>query len=159
MQIGKSVSLFLNYCCSKQLRERSIHTYEQALNLFVCWLDESEGIDSVEQIGEMTICNYVLHLQERGKYTVAVNERSGDVNHPENRRDYMAQISSTTINNYLRSIRAYMNWLVEVEVIAKSPMRRIKLLKQQRKPRDFMSDTEVKELILNTAVEKKKANR
>ena len=147
MQIEKSISVFLNYCRSKQLRPKTIRSYEQGLMLFARWLRVSEGVDLVEQICEMTLRDYVLYLQERGKYTDRVDDRSERINRPANRRDYREQISNTTINNYLRAIRAWCNWLVENEVLDKSPMRRIKLLKQQRKPKEFLTDDEVKELM------------
>jgi len=147
MQIEKSISVFLNYCRSKQLRPKTIRSYEQALLLFARWLRESESVDLVEQVYEITVRDYILYLQERGKYSDRVDERSEKINRPANRRDYRDQISNTTINNYLRAIRAWCNWLVEQEVLDKSPMKRIKLLKQQRKPREFLTDDEVKELM------------
>ena len=147
MQIEKSISVFLNYCRSKQLRPKTIHSYEQSLRLFARWLRESEGAVLVEQVYEMTVRDYILYLQERGKYTDRVDDHSARINRPANRRDFRDPISNTTINNYLRAIRAWCNWLVEQEVLDKSPMRRIKLLKQQRTPREFLTDGEVKELM------------
>ena len=147
MKIDRSITLFLNYCRSKQLRPKTLQSYEQTLALFAKWLRESEKIEEVEEIMEITIREYMLNLQERGKYSVCVNARSKEINYPEHRMDFMAALSNTTINNYLRNIRAYINWMVEMEMIAKSPMRRIKLLKQTRRPRDYMTDDEVKYLL------------
>lgn len=147
MHVEKSIGLFLNYCRSRQLRERSIQSYEQALRLFAVWLREGEGIEDVDDIRERTVREYSVHLQERGKYAARANEHSARINRPENRSDYLNQMSVTTINNYLRNLRTYFNWLVEDEVLDRSPMHRIKLLKNQRKPREFMEDAEVKELL------------
>lgn len=55
----------------------------------------------------------------------------------------MGAISNTTINNYLRSIRAFFNWLVEIEALTRSPMRKIKLLHQQRKAKEYLEDNEL----------------
>ena len=52
-----------------------------------------------------------------------------------------------TINGYLRYIRVYLNWMVENDILDRSPMRRIKLLKQQRQPKDYLNDEEVKLLL------------
>ena len=147
MKIEKSIQLFLNYCLSKQLRPKTMLSYEQALVLFKNWLKESEGIEDVEDIREITIRNYMLSLKQRGKYTVCADLRTRSANNPERRGDYKAALSNTTINNYLRNIRAYFNWLEESEVIQKSPMRKIKLLHQQRTPKEFLSDDEVKHLM------------
>ena len=87
MQIEKSISVFLNYCRSKQLRPKTIRSYEQALLLFARWMRKSEGVGMVEQVCEMTVRDYILYLQERGKYTDRVDDRSEKINRPTNRRD------------------------------------------------------------------------
>ena len=111
MKIDRSITLFLNYCRSKQLRPKTLQSYEQALGLFAKWLRENEQIEEVEEIKEITIREYMLSLQERGKYSVCVNAHFKEVNYPERRMDFMATLSNTTLNNDLRNIRAYVNWM------------------------------------------------
>ena len=55
MKIDRSITLFLNYCRSKQLRPKTLQSYEQTLALFAKWLRESERIKEVEEIREITI--------------------------------------------------------------------------------------------------------
>ena len=146
MKVDRSLELFSNYCRSRQLRPRTMQTYRQSIRLFAAWLRERE-IEDVEEIHEMTIRDYILDLQERGKYAACYDARTKAFNCPEHRTDYMERLSNTTINGYLRTIRVYLNWLVDIEVLNRSPMRRIKLLKQQRKPKEYLNDDEVKLLL------------
>ena len=50
MKMERGITLYLNYCRSKQLRPRTIGSYEQALRLFARWLREAEGIENVEKV-------------------------------------------------------------------------------------------------------------
>ena len=88
----------MDYCQSKQLRPKTMKSYEQALQLFARWLREEMEIDDVEDVKEPHIRSYIVDLQKRGKYTFCVNDRSKTANHPQNRRDYRQQVSNITIN-------------------------------------------------------------
>ena len=103
------------------------------------WLKESEGICDVERVKEGHIRRYIMELQSRGKYTACIDQRMTRINHPTNRRDYKDKVSSCTINNYLRNLRVFFNWLEEAECIVQSPMKKVRSLPQERSPRDFMS--------------------
>ena len=46
------IALYMEYCRSKQLRPKTMLTYEQSIKLFARWLKEVEGIDQAEQIRE-----------------------------------------------------------------------------------------------------------
>ena len=43
--MNRMIGLFMDYCHSKQLRPRTLLSYEQALKLFAVWLKESEGVE------------------------------------------------------------------------------------------------------------------
>ena len=60
---------------------------------------------------------------------------------------YCGKISNTTINNYIRNLKAYFAWLVEMEMLTVSPLRRVKPLPEERKPKEYMDDDEVKRLL------------
>ena len=149
MNMNQMIPLFLDYCRSKQLRPKTMQSYEQSLRLFTGWLEEEGDVQKVSEIKEMTIRRYILKLQSRGKYAVSADARTRLINHPENRGDYLTPVTNTTINNYLRNLRVFFTWLEEIEYLTKSPMRRIRLLPQQRKPKEYLSDVEVKCLLGN----------
>ena len=147
MDMERVISLYMDECASKQLREKTMQSYEKTLKLFTVWLKENEKTDRVEDIEDRTIRRYVLDLQTRGKYTVCADKATKDINYPQRRRDYNKKVSNITINNYLRNLRAFFSWLVEIEYIQKSPMERIKTLPEQRIEKEYLEDDEVKELL------------
>lgn len=68
MEMNRMIAMFMEYCKSKQLRERTMLSYEQSLKLFAVWLEDVEEITHVEKIKEMNIRRYIIELQSRGKY-------------------------------------------------------------------------------------------
>ena len=46
------IALFMDYCMSKQLRTKTMKSYEQALQLFARWLREEMEIEDVEDVKE-----------------------------------------------------------------------------------------------------------
>ena len=105
------INEFMVYCRSTQLRERTMYSYEQTLRLFERWLSDELKIYSVDKVTENMIRKYINDLQERGKYTFFVNDLSKKKDYPERRRDYRKPVSVTTINNYIRNLRVFFNWL------------------------------------------------
>ena len=116
------INEFMVYCRSTQLRERTMYSYEQTLRLFERWCADELKIYSVDKVTENVIRKYINDLQERGKYTFYVNDLSKNKNYPERRRDFRKPVSVTTINNYIRNLRVFFNWLERDYVIKKNPM-------------------------------------
>ena len=83
MDMERVISLYMDECASKQLREKTMQSYEKTLKFFTVWLK-----DRVEDIEDRTIRRYVLDLQTRGKYTVCADKTTKDINYPQRRRDY-----------------------------------------------------------------------
>ena len=52
---------------------------------------------------------YGLLIPERGKYAICANDNTKDINRPYNRSDYKKKVSPSTINNYLRSLKVFLN--------------------------------------------------
>ena len=132
-------------CHSRQLRPKTMLSYEHTLKLFSFWLQEQKKIIKIEDINEKHIREYIIDLQQRGKYTVRAS--GYEKNSPENRRDYEKSVSSITINNYLRNMRAFFHWAEETEIIGGTPMRRVKPLPEERIPKAYLENSEVKELL------------
>ena len=141
------INEFMVYCRSTQLRERTMYSYEQTLRLFERWLCDEHKIYSVDKVTENMIRKYINDLQERGKYTFFVNDLSKVKNYPERRRDFRKPVSVTTINNYIRNLRVFFNWLERDYVIKKNPMRKIRQLKNNRKAKVFLTDEDLKKLL------------
>jgi integrase/recombinase XerD len=124
-----------------------MNSYEQALRLFERWCFEQYQIENVDQISENVVRRYIKDLTERGKYSFYVDDVRKNTNYPERRRDFRNPVSTTTINNYIRNLRVFFNWLERDYLIQKNPMKKIQQLKNQRKAKDFISDEDFKRLI------------
>ena len=137
---------FMLFCRSRQLREKTMNSYEQTLRLFERWCEEQLKIDRVDLITENVIRRYITDLMERGKYSFYANDRKKEINYPERRRDFRSPISVTTINNYIRNLRVFFNWLERDDLIRKNPMRKIQQLKNNRKAKEYISDEDFESL-------------
>lgn len=138
---------FMLYCRSTQLREKTMSSYEQTLHLFGRWLSDELKIYTVDKITENVIRKYIDDLMVRGKYTFYVNDLSKEKNCPDRRRDYRKPVSVTTINNYIRNIRVFFNWMEREYIIRKNPMKRIRQLKYNRQAKVFLSDEDLKKFL------------
>jgi len=140
---------YMVYCKSRQLREKTLISYEQALRLFERWCKEEMKIVDVLDITESVIRKYVNDTQTRGKYTFYTNDDSKDINYPERRRDFQKPVSNATINNYIRNLRAFFNWLDSDYVLRKNPMKKIRQLKSERKAKEYITDEDFRKLVGN----------
>lgn len=133
------------YCTAKNLSQKTIISYDQTLKLFALYLENELKITSFEQVETTHIRHYVKYLQERGKYTVAT--ANADKNFPENRDDYGKKLSPYTINNYIRNIKVFFNFMVEERFIRESPAERIKYLKEEEKIKEAITREELKKIL------------
>ena len=141
------INEFMVYCRSTQLRERTMYSYEQILRLFERWLCDELKIYSVDKVTENMIRKYINDLQERGKYTFYAVESQKETNHPDRRRDFRKPVATTSINNYIRNLRVFFNWLDREYIIKRNPMKKIRQLKVNRKAKEFLSDDELRRLL------------
>ncbi|MEK4346724.1 tyrosine-type recombinase/integrase [Paenibacillus sp. FSL P4-0184] len=138
---------FLAYCQNKNLSRKTINSYEQSLKLFVAYLKNQHDVDKVKEVRVGHIRQYIAFLQERGKYTVVNRESSKLVNFPENRMDFRKEVSSITINNYIRNIKVFFNWLKQEGELLKNPVENITQIKTVRRQKKGISQEEFNGLI------------
>lgn len=84
--------------------------------------------------------------KKQGKYQVKIKELS-QVNNPEARGDFGKQISTNTINNYLRNIKVFFNWLYDEDEIVSNPVDKIKQLKKTDRVKPLLSQDEIKGIL------------
>lgn len=130
------------YCESKNLSKKTMKSYEQTLKLFLHYLKNEHQIDDVTKITIHHFRSYIQHLQTRGKYTVTSAKQIN--NNPEARNDFGKTISPNTINNYIRNLKVFFNWLKEEEDILKNPLDKIPFLKTTERIKEIMSEEEIK---------------
>ncbi len=146
-KIDYDIDDFMDYCIAKNLAEKTINSYEQTLRLLSRYLIEVQNVKSAEDTKELHIREYIKYLQDRGKYTVTSNEETKNINFPENREDYGKKIEITTINNYIRNIKVFYNYLYKNRYITSNPVTRIKEIKCSRKVVGFIKNDEFNRLL------------
>jgi integrase/recombinase XerD len=140
---------FMMYCQQKDLRIKTISSYESTLRLFSRYMQDKNNISKGQDITEGIIREYIEYTKNRGKYTFVADKNSLTLNYPQNRTDYNKKVSTTTVNNYIRNLKVFFNFLEEQNIIKKSPMKKIKQYKNSRKPKESITDQEFKRLLQN----------
>ena len=82
MDFSRSIEAYMHHCHSRQLRPKTMLSYEQTLKLFGVWLADTTAVTRVEDIREKHIRAYIVELQERGKYTQVVDRKAQKYNCP-----------------------------------------------------------------------------
>lgn len=148
VQFDYDIDDFMSYCQSQNLRPKTMQSYEQTLRIFEKYMIEVQQVKEASEVREGHIKEYIQYLSQRGKYTVVANDQSKAFNHPDNRSDNNKPISIITINNYLRNIKVFFNYLNENHFIKSNPFTRIKRsLENEHKPVEYLSDEEFVNLI------------
>ncbi|MBQ4061292.1 MAG: site-specific integrase [Christensenellaceae bacterium] len=88
LEFNWQIEEFMLYCRTRQLREKTMGSYEQTLRLFERWCLEQLEITAVDQVSENVIRRYIKELQERGKYSFYAVEAAKQTNCPDRRRDF-----------------------------------------------------------------------
>lgn len=102
---------FMIYCRSRDLRRRTLDSYEHTLHLFERWCEVELRIDRIHDVSEQVIRRYITNLQERGKYTFYADEKSRGTNFPERRRDYRQPVTTATVTYIMNAqIGFNMSW-------------------------------------------------
>ena len=147
LSIEYQIDEFMIYCRSRELRAKTLESYEHTLRLFERWCNDELNITQVDQVTESVIRRYITNLQERGKYTFYANEKSKEQNFPERRRDFRKPVSAATINNYIRNLKVFFNWLDSDYILNKNPMKKVRQLKTNRNAKEYISDEDFKRLV------------
>jgi integrase/recombinase XerD len=155
VQFDYDIDDFMSYCQSQNLRPKTMQSYEQALRIFERYMIEVHQIKEASEVREGHIKEYIEYLSKRGKYTIVANDQSKAYNHPDSRSDLNKPMSDITINNYLRNIKVFFNYLFENHYIKINPFARIKRsLNNAHRPVDYLSDVEFLNLIKSFDVSK-----
>ena len=109
---------FILKCTVRNLSPATTSTYRQHYEVFEEFLG---GADTkIEEISEKHIDDFIIHLRKR--------PNCGDI----------------TVNSYLRSIRCFLYYTMDLELI---PHFKIKLLKVEKKIKETYTDSELKKLL------------
>lgn len=138
---------YLVYCKTKGLANKTTKSYEQSLRLFARYCEDKHKIDKAQKVTKKVIVEYLAYVKERGKYTVVTDELSRQSNRPHKRTDLGKRVTTSTVNNYLRNIKAFYTYCMDFQIVKKNPTDTLKALPNKRKARDFITDTQFKMLL------------
>lgn len=145
---------FMEYCTLKDLSKKTLNSYESTLMLFFKYLEEEYQIVDLQKVKKSHIEDYIDFTKNRGKYSFVADERTIKLNYPEYRKDFGKEISSGTINNYIRNIKVFFNYCYDKKYIKTNPVEKLKFVKTKRKMKEEITDAEFKALIkaINTTI-------
>ena len=83
---------FMLFCRSRQLREKTMNSYEQTLRLFERWCFEQFNVNRVDKITESVVRRYINDLMERGKYSFYADDKRKNTHYPDRRRDFRERL-------------------------------------------------------------------
>src|SRR5712691_900321 len=115
MRVSAAIQGFL---MDWQLRDHSpktLRTYGSCLGVFGRWLEE-QGVEDVEEVTIHHLRAFVLHTSQRPAGSVNPRRPANADGRPP---------STSTLQSYVKAIKLVFRWLVEEEVIAKSPATRL----------------------------------
>ncbi len=138
---------FIDYCSYKNLAIKTIKSYNQTLLLFAKYLEEEKNITDVRKVGKEIVEGYLSFTKERGKYSFTSSIDTLNKNHMDKRSDIGREISNTTLNNYLRNIKVFFNWLEENRIIKNNTVKECKFVKVVRSAKDQLTDAEYTRLV------------
>ncbi len=138
---------YIDYCNYKNLRPKTIKSYYQTLMLFARYLEEEMNITDIRKIDKEVVEEYLALTKERGKYSFIANEEYLNKNRIDNRKDVGEEVSATTINNYLRNIKAFFSYLEESQIIKENTVKHCDYIKVPRKAKEQLTDHEYEKFI------------
>lgn len=145
---------FLEYCSYKNLSNKTIKSYNQTLVLFMRYLEEEKDITDINRINKEIVQEYIAFTKNRGKYSFVASTDGMIKANINKRRDIGEQVSDATLNNYLRNIKVFFNWLEENYIIKKNTVSKCKFLKTERKSKEQLTDEEFNKLIKSIDITK-----
>ncbi len=134
--------------------EKSIVPYEGISEKVILFITAKK----LEGLSKTTLKSYSHHLL---RFSETIQKRIEDIDTMDIRR-YLAQYSSTgikntTFNTEISILRSFFSWLETEDYIVKSPMRKIKSTKKEKRIRKSLSPEELEMLRLGCSTQREKA--
>lgn len=145
---------FLEYCRYKNLSNKTIKSYNQTLVLFVKYLEEEKDLTDINKISKDIVQEYITFTKNRGKYSFVASEDGMIKANIDKRSDIGEELSDSTLNNYLRNIKVFFNWLEENHIIKQNTVSKCKFLKTERKSKEQLTDEEFNRLVKSIDITK-----
>ena len=123
LELSELVQKFEVHKRSEGYSERTVEWYQQSLSLFQAWLEQEGMSTCLDDLGEDEMRLFILHLKARP--------------------GLKGPASSHTVNNRVRALRAFFNWLYEEGYTECHRLEKIKLPKTRKKLIKILTDEEI----------------
>ena len=133
LELDKLVERFEVHNRSDGKSPRTVQWYNEALDLFLGWL-RGEGMSTcVDDLGEDEVRSFILYLQER--------------------KGWRGQTSSSTLNNRVRALRAFFNWMYRQDFTECHRLQNLKVPKVRQKEIEILTDEEIERIFATMNVD------
>ena len=113
---------FLKYLkFEKRYSQLTISSYKREIENFIDYLKQ-EDVESLEEVDDVIVRGYVMSLSKK-------------------------ELSHTTINHYLSSLRSFFKYLLRHQVVKENPFALVSSLKQNIRNPDFLYEDEMMGLL------------
>ncbi len=123
LELSELVDKFLVHNRSEGWSERTVEWYQQALGLFQAWLEEEGMSTRLDDLGEDEMRLFILHLKGRP--------------------GLRGPASSHTVNNRVRAMRAFFNWLYEKDYTECHRLLKVRPPKPRELEIEILTDEEI----------------
>lgn len=138
---------YLEFCNYKNLSKKTIKSYHQTLMLFSKYLEEEKSIREISKVNENVVEEYIRFTKERGKYSYTSTIEGSTKANLHKRTDIGKEVSNSTLNNYLRNIKAFATYLEDNNICKNTKIHQCKFIKMKRKSKEQLTDNEYEKLI------------
>ncbi len=138
---------YLEYCNYKNLSLKTIKSYHQTLMLFSKYLEEEKQITDISKINKNIVEEYISFTKERGKYAFVSSEEGAIKANIEKRSDIGKEVSDSTLNNYLRNIKAFATYLEDNNISKNTKIHECKFIRTERRAKEQLTDAEFNRLV------------
>ncbi|AOR23897.1 tyrosine-type recombinase/integrase [Clostridium taeniosporum] len=140
------IVIYIEYCKYKNLSSKTIKSYYQTLTLFAQYMEEEKQITDISKLNKKIVEEYIQFTKDRGKYSFSATEEGAKKANIDKRTDIGKEISNSTLNNYLRNIKAFASFLQDNN-LQDNDIHKCKFIKTERKSKEQLTDEEYKKLI------------
>jgi integrase/recombinase XerD len=128
--------LLLNAKRSKNKSRKTLIWYERGLDEYMGWLERSDLAPTLANFNLANVRSFMVDLQER----------CADAYHPV-RQSQDRKLSDSSVDSYMRALRAMSNWLAEEGYSPSPVLARLKLPRLTKKVRDILSHEEISNIV------------
>jgi len=115
--------------------------------MFAKYCTDTHKIETISKVTSKMVIEYLSYVTNRGKYTVVTDTTTEKINNPTSRTDLGKRVSTATVNNYLRNLKAFFTYAVDFQLMKTHPAIKIKAAPNTRKAKDFITDSQFKMLL------------